>query len=136
MSLHSQLLEAKKVRSFSTSTSCPILDPTIIYEGNQGTVKSINTDKITSTHCNHDVMIHSDLHHKSLGTFLVRDCKSALMLADPNTKPIGGLTLKRKIERIIGIKCYPPEDSEHIKLLFQAPEVSIDTISASKSSSP
>eukprot|EP00957_Ditylum_brightwellii_P089323 6801040-Ditylum_brightwellii.AAC.1 len=35
ISLHSQLLEVKKVRIFSTSIGYPILDPTIIYEDNQ-----------------------------------------------------------------------------------------------------
>jgi hypothetical protein len=57
------------------------------------------------------------------------------MLADPNTKPISGPTLKRKIDRIISTQYYPPEGSEHLKLLFQAPEVCIDIISTSKPSS-
>ena len=131
MALHSQLQEIKKVRNFSTSIGYPIMEPTTIFEDNQGTIKSINTDKVTPTHRNHDVMIHSVLHHKRIGTFQVRDCKSELMLADPNTKPLGGPTLKRKIDRIIGTQYYPPEDSEHYKLLFLAREVSIDNISPS-----
>eukprot|EP00957_Ditylum_brightwellii_P021519 1622488-Ditylum_brightwellii.AAC.1 len=68
MSLHSKLLEIKKVRNFSTSICYPISDPTIIYEDNQGAVKSINIDKITPNHFNYGVTIHSVLHHKRLGT--------------------------------------------------------------------
>eukprot|EP00957_Ditylum_brightwellii_P088709 6755078-Ditylum_brightwellii.AAC.1 len=68
MSLYSKLHEIKKVGNFSTSIGYPIQDFTILHEDSQGIVKSINADKITPTHCNHDAMIHSVLHHKRLGT--------------------------------------------------------------------
>eukprot|EP00957_Ditylum_brightwellii_P212301 15367174-Ditylum_brightwellii.AAC.1 len=131
-SLHSKLQEIKKVRNFSASIGYPIQDSTILHEDNQGTIKSINTDKIIPTHRNHDVIIHSALHHKRLGTIQVQECKSDLMLADPNTKPIGGPTLQQNIDRVIGIQYYPSKKSEHYKLLFNTPEVSIADISSSK----
>eukprot|EP00957_Ditylum_brightwellii_P185626 14133650-Ditylum_brightwellii.AAC.1 len=122
MPLHSKLQEIKKFRNFSTSIGYPISDPTNIYEDNQGTVKFINTGKITPTHFSYDVMIHSVIQYKRLGSIQVRDCKSDLMLVDPNTKPIGGSTFKRDIDRIIGTQYYPPKNSDHYKLLFNAPK--------------
>eukprot|EP00957_Ditylum_brightwellii_P040678 3078850-Ditylum_brightwellii.AAC.1 len=132
MLLHRKLQEIDEVKKFSTSIGHPISDPTIIYEDNQGTVKAINTDKIIPTHCKYDVMIHSVFHHKRLGTIQVRDCKSDLVLADPNTKSIVRPTLKRKIGIIIGTQYYPPENSDHYNLLFNVPKVSIDNLLSSK----
>eukprot|EP00957_Ditylum_brightwellii_P056091 4251666-Ditylum_brightwellii.AAC.1 len=54
------------------------------------------------------------------------------MLADLDTNPIGGSTLKRKIDRIIDTKYCPPQNSDHYKLLFNAPEVSVDNLLSSK----
>eukprot|EP00957_Ditylum_brightwellii_P169153 12875741-Ditylum_brightwellii.AAC.1 len=54
------------------------------------------------------------------------------MLTDSNTNSIGGPTLKRKIDRIIGAQYYPPENSDYYKLLFNVPEVSINNLLSSK----
>eukprot|EP00957_Ditylum_brightwellii_P049951 3786379-Ditylum_brightwellii.AAC.1 len=81
-------------------------------------------------------MVHSVLHQKRLGTIQVQDYKSDLMLTDPNTKPIGDPTLQRKIDRVIGTQYYPSEGSEHHKILFYVPEVSITNISSSKKATP
>eukprot|EP00957_Ditylum_brightwellii_P167562 12756251-Ditylum_brightwellii.AAC.1 len=87
-----------------------------------GTVRSIHSDKTTPTHHNHGAMIHSALHHKRIGTIQVKECKSELMLADQNTKPISSPTLNTKIDRIIGGQYYLPENLEHHTILFKAAE--------------
>ena len=50
------------------------------------------------------------------------------MLVDPNTKPHDSETLTAKNDRLIVIRFYPPHDSEHHDLLFNAPEVSIERL--------
>eukprot|EP00957_Ditylum_brightwellii_P058806 4458168-Ditylum_brightwellii.AAC.1 len=39
--------------------------------------------------------------------------KSDMMLANPNSKPIGGPSPKKKTDRVIGIQFYPPSDTNH-----------------------
>eukprot|EP00957_Ditylum_brightwellii_P008199 620542-Ditylum_brightwellii.AAC.1 len=58
------------------------------------------------------------------------------MLADSNTKPISGPTLKIKNDWVIGPQYNPPEDSASYKVLFNAPEVSISNMSSSKKDKP
>eukprot|EP00957_Ditylum_brightwellii_P000065 4808-Ditylum_brightwellii.AAC.1 len=68
MSQYSEVNRIKKVRSFSTYIGYPIGESSIIYEDNIGTTKSINSEKITPTQYNKDIMIHSVLHYKRTGT--------------------------------------------------------------------
>eukprot|EP00957_Ditylum_brightwellii_P201031 15323767-Ditylum_brightwellii.AAC.1 len=67
-----------------------------------GTIRTIVSDRITPTHHNHDVMLHTVLHHKKVGTFGIEHAKSDTMLADIKSKPQGSPTLQKKGGRIIG----------------------------------
>eukprot|EP00957_Ditylum_brightwellii_P043144 3269180-Ditylum_brightwellii.AAC.1 len=90
-----------------------------------GTIKAVVSDIITPTDYNHDVMLHTILHHKKVGTFGIEHAKSNMMPADVNTKQQGSPTFQKKIDKIIGTRFYPPTYSEHHKLLFNTSEVFI-----------
>jgi hypothetical protein len=68
---------------------------------------------MTPTHRHHDVKISTVIYHEQKGTIAVSHSKSELMLADPNTKPYGGKTLRMKIDRLIGTRSHQPEGSVH-----------------------
>eukprot|EP00957_Ditylum_brightwellii_P005062 384919-Ditylum_brightwellii.AAC.1 len=44
--------------------------------------------------------------------------KSDMILADPNIKPAGGPTLKKKTDRVIGTRFYLPSDTDHYCTFF------------------
>eukprot|EP00957_Ditylum_brightwellii_P153322 11668632-Ditylum_brightwellii.AAC.1 len=125
MGLHKIVNTTSNIRKFSTSIGYPIGEPTTLYEDTVGTIRAIVSDRVTPTHCNHGVMFHTVLHHKKVGTFGIEYAKSDMMLADINTKPQGGPTPQKKVDRIIGTRYYPPTHSEHHRLLFNTHEVSI-----------
>eukprot|EP00957_Ditylum_brightwellii_P092271 7025322-Ditylum_brightwellii.AAC.1 len=103
----------------------PIGQPTTLYKDNMVTIRAIVSARTTPVHHNHNAMLHTDLHHKKVGTFGIEHAKSDMMLADINTKPQCGPTLQKKVDRIIGTRYYPPTHSEHHKLFFNTPGVSI-----------
>eukprot|EP00957_Ditylum_brightwellii_P189773 14447796-Ditylum_brightwellii.AAC.1 len=71
---------------------------------------------------NHDIKISSVIYHNQKGTIEFNHSKLDLMLADPNTAPHGGKTLRMKIDRLVGTRFYPPESSAHYDLSFNAPD--------------
>eukprot|EP00957_Ditylum_brightwellii_P169258 12882616-Ditylum_brightwellii.AAC.1 len=85
----------------STSIGYLIGEPTTLYEDSMGTIRTIVSERVTPTHQHHDVMLHTALHYKKVGTFGIEHVKSSMVLADINTKPQDGLTLQKKVDRII-----------------------------------
>eukprot|EP00957_Ditylum_brightwellii_P135518 10333099-Ditylum_brightwellii.AAC.1 len=109
----SRITKVSDIRNFSSSIGYSIGKPSIVYEGNAGTIKAITADCITPIHKHHGVKISTVIYRKQKGNTTVEHSKSEFMLADPNTKPHGSKTLGMKIDRLIGTRFYPPEGSVH-----------------------
>eukprot|EP00957_Ditylum_brightwellii_P209603 15362422-Ditylum_brightwellii.AAC.2 len=107
--LHKGAIKGSDICNFSSSIQYAIGKPSSVYEDNTGTIKTITTDYNTPTHRHHDIKISTFIYHKQKGNIIVDHSKSELMLADPNTKPHDGKTLRMKIDRLIGTRFYPPE---------------------------
>ena len=101
------------IHNFLLSIGSPISRPTPTYEDNQATIKQVLKDRLTPQECPVDVLVCSLHEHQLRGTFTLDDCRSDLMLADFNSKPLSGDTLAHKVNWAAGTRFLPPPTSTH-----------------------
>ena len=105
------------IRQFFTNLGISISDPTPTHEDNMATIQQVIKDRLTPQVRHLDVLITwlSDQHNK--GIFKPSYINTNMMLADINTKPLPGTTLRKTHLHIIGARFYPNDKSKHYHLL-------------------
>ena len=105
------------IRRFFESLGMPIKHSTPVYEDNNATIQQIQADKSTPKIKHMDIMM-SWLHQEhALETYVAVYCNTHQNKADLNTKSLGGETLQTKNLWSVGFQFYPPNGTEHHKLL-------------------
>ena len=99
------------------SAGHPITNPTIAYEDNSATISQVLKDRLTPQVKHLDLKVTWLHQQKLLEVFVPEPCPTDRQLADFNTKPTGGSQLQKNVLYIVGARFYPPEGSEHYKLL-------------------
>ena len=116
--MYTGVLYHNYIINFYISIGYPIGPPSKLYENNKSTIKLLFlADSITPQSRPINILI-TDLHdHFLCRTFYMVDIGSNIPLAELNSKPHGGQSLKYFIYRSISALFYPPPGSNHHKLL-------------------
>jgi len=112
-SLHRAGFKSSLLQAFMSSIGKPFTSPATLFEDNQGTIKLIQTQRLTDTVRHHDVKLAWFNENFLCGTFLVAYSKTALMLVDCCTKPVNGSQLFVQISFAIGVRFYPDPTQQH-----------------------
>lgn len=94
-----------------------VIGPVPIYEDSEPTIKIVNSTNPTSR-IRHIATFASFAHEeKTVGNSEPVHVPTNLQLADIGTKNLGRVVRVRLLAMIIGLKHYPPKDSDHYKFL-------------------
>ncbi len=105
------------IRNFLKTIGYPCKTPTTTYEDNSATISQVLKDRITPKARPVDILV-TNLHDLYLQeVFEIKSCKTNYMLADINSKPLGGDSLHNKVLWIIGHRYFPKIGSRHYRLL-------------------
>ncbi len=111
--LHKGATKTILLRSFLQSIGFPLHSASPTYEDNQGTIKLIQTNRLTDTVRHHAVKI-AWLNDRYLNNSLkLAYTKTSMMLVDCNIKPVNGSHLFTQISYVIGQRYYPTHDTQH-----------------------
>lgn len=93
------------------------IKPLPIYTDSQPAIDSINANTVTSR-VKHIAVPIGFMHEQVQdGKVEFRKIDTKLNMADSGTKPTSAPTFFRHFDHVIGVRFYPPKDSEHYKLL-------------------
>ena len=111
--MYKGVLDIKYMRDFFISIGYPIGPPSKLNEENQETIKIVMPDRITTQARPLDVLITA-LHELHLRKKIeMVNTRSNVQLADLNSKPHGGKSLRNIIDRAIGVRFNTPPGSLH-----------------------
>ena len=91
--------------------------PTPIYEDSQPCIDILQANTVTTRVKHIAVPIHFIHHQIAMKKFTMVKIGTQLNLADSGTKPTPGPTHFRHFDQSIGVRFYPPLESEHHDLL-------------------
>ena len=113
-------METKRVIQygrFKASMGSPIFHPTVVYEDNDAVILQVKQHKVTPKIKYLDIPI-AWLHEQDLmGTYVAIFTPTGRNKSDMNTKPHEGANLHTMSMIIVRYQYYPPEGSEHYRLL-------------------
>jgi hypothetical protein len=111
--LHKGATKTILLRSFLSSIGQPLTSASPTYEDNQGTIKLIQTNRLTDTVRHYAVKI-AWLNDQYLTNHLkMAYTKTGMMLVDCCTKPVKGSQLFTQISYVIGQQYFPSSDQQH-----------------------
>ena len=116
--MYTGVLDKNWIRNFYKSIGYPIGPPSKIYEDNQAIIKRVLAERITPQARPIDILITAlhELHLRKTSEML--DTRSNMQLADLNSKPHSGKSLRYLIYCVFGVHLYPPPGLEQYKILF------------------
>jgi hypothetical protein len=101
------------IQRFLASIGHSLTSPSLLFEDNQGTIKLLQTNRLTDTVRHHDVKLAWLNENFLRGTFIVAYLNTKHMIVDCITKPVNGAQLHIQISICIGERFYPPASTQH-----------------------
>ncbi len=115
--LHHGVRKSYFIKKILNSIGIKIYLPIPTHEDNAATLNQVSKNRIEPLTRPLDIIITSLHEHLNRGTMKLHYVKSNLQLADFLSKPLQGDELKNKLFWSIGVRFYPPKDSDHWKHL-------------------
>ena len=111
--------EGLYLQDICTFTQLPLeyIRPLPIYADSQPMIDALNANTVTTRVKHIAVPIHFIHQQIKTARITLRKIGTHLNLSDSGTKPNPSPTHFRHFDQAIGVRFYPPSDSEHYKLL-------------------